>query len=190
MYQEIKNQDGQLTGIRRESDGACIPLAPGNKDYADYLQWVAEGNTPNPDPYYSLEAERQRKWLEVKTQRDNRKSGGVKVGSNWFHSDADSRIQWLGIKDTARDILMGGGSMSDTVPINASPLLWKTMSGSFIQVTVQTAFDVVQATKGLDAILFATAEMKRAAINASQTPESINTSSGWNQTYEESLQVI
>lgn len=190
MYQEIRNQDGLLVSISRLSDNASIPLDTGNRDYQEYLAWVEAGNTPTPADGYTLEAIRIQKWLEVKAQRDARKSGGVKVGNYWYHSDADSRIQWLGVKDTARDILAAGGSMADSVPINASPLLWKTMSGQFIQVTVQVAYDVVQATKGLDAILFATAEGKRYAINQSQSPELIDTSVGWNKTYEESLEVI
>jgi len=31
--------------IQRKSDGAGIPFAEGNKDYQEYLAWVAEGNT-------------------------------------------------------------------------------------------------------------------------------------------------
>jgi hypothetical protein len=35
------------TSILR-ADGACIPADPQNTDYAAYLAWVAEGNTPDP----------------------------------------------------------------------------------------------------------------------------------------------
>lgn len=34
--------------ILRLSDGAYIPVDPGNTDYEEYLAWVAEGNTPLP----------------------------------------------------------------------------------------------------------------------------------------------
>lgn len=44
----------QLMGgnmVRRVADGAVIPFADGNRDYRDYLAWVAQGNTPQPaDP--------------------------------------------------------------------------------------------------------------------------------------------
>ena len=36
------------TTIILRDDGAHIPADPMNRDYAEYLTWVAEGNTPAP----------------------------------------------------------------------------------------------------------------------------------------------
>ena len=43
--------------IIRIADGASIPADPANTDYANYLEWVADGNTATaadaiPDPTY------------------------------------------------------------------------------------------------------------------------------------------
>lgn len=45
MYKLTKH-----TSIIRLSDNANIPADPSNRDYADYLEWLAEGNTPEPVP--------------------------------------------------------------------------------------------------------------------------------------------
>ena len=34
--------------VERLSDNAFIPFDPQNRDYAEYLKWLAEGNTPLP----------------------------------------------------------------------------------------------------------------------------------------------
>ena len=44
MYKLIQNS----SSVFRNSDGACIPATLANTDYAAYLQWLSEGNTPEP----------------------------------------------------------------------------------------------------------------------------------------------
>lgn len=51
MYQQIPNdlRTGQPAPcIKRIADNAFIPFDPANTDYAEYLKWLAEGNTPLP----------------------------------------------------------------------------------------------------------------------------------------------
>ncbi len=48
MYQLSPQYKGQTLSVIRTTDGACIPFDPANTDYAEYLEWLAEGNEPLP----------------------------------------------------------------------------------------------------------------------------------------------
>lgn len=145
---------------------------------------VANGRVvvvPKPVPT-ALET-KAAKWENIKVMRDRRKAGGFKVGTLWFHSDADSRIQHLGLKDKARDLIAAGGVMTDNLSILGQPVRWKTIDGASANVTAQLAFDIVAAAGDLDARLFTVAETHRAAMEAAADPAAYDFSAGWPETF-------
>jgi hypothetical protein len=117
-----------------------------------------------------LEQAKLRRWDDIKAERDRCKSGGVKVGDKWFHSDDASRIQQIGLK-------MFGAS----VP----PVPWKTMDGSFVPMTQELAELIFQGVAASDQVIFAKAEEHRAAMLASADPATYDFSTGWPLTFGE-----
>jgi len=63
MYTQQLDENDNLAVIVRTSDGANIPTDESNSDYKEYLKWVTEGNTANPDPK-TLPPARRAKFLE------------------------------------------------------------------------------------------------------------------------------
>jgi len=49
MYKLFKSErTGEVVTVIRLEDIAYIPFDPANTDYQAYLQWLAEGNEPEP----------------------------------------------------------------------------------------------------------------------------------------------
>lgn len=88
----------------------------------------------------------------IKAERDRRRVAGCPVGAHVFHSDDSSRIQQIGL-------VMMGASMP-------AGIQWKTVGGSFVEMTPTLAGQVFAAQAARDMALFAAAEAHIAALDA------------------------
>lgn len=88
-----------------------------------------------------LEYKRLIKWEEIKKYRDDRlEHGGYPTPSGWFHSDALARDNYEDAnKPNTRAYLA-------YLEQQATPKMWKTMSGSWVALTV-TLLDTLLANK-------------------------------------------
>lgn len=169
-YTKRYTATGELGGLWRD-DNMFIPVSLDNTEYCEYLAWVEAGNTPIEDPDHTPEAIKERRWTDLKAERDRRKSGGVFAQGKWFHSDDASRIQQLAL------VLMGV-----TIPA----FQWKTMDGSFVTMSQSLASAIFAATATLDNDLFTVAEAKRVELFASSDPATYSFEGGWPEQYVES----
>lgn len=123
--------------------------------------------------------------LKIKAERDRREStGGVLIGGKWFHTDDKSLTKYLGLKDKARDVLLGGGTMASPLTAFGMQIQWTALGGSMAPMTAQLAFDLVAAVGNLQAALFYRASVHVAAVNASDDPENYNYKTGWPDVFE------
>jgi hypothetical protein len=86
-----------MQGIKRLSDGAFIPFDPANRDYQEYLEWLAEGNTPLPTPAPTTE----QLALEARVERNQ-----LLAASDWTQvADAPvDQAAWAVYRQELRDI--------------------------------------------------------------------------------------
>ncbi len=118
----------------------------------------------------NLEAQKAEIIRRIKQHRDQLiVSGGYKVGTKWYHSDTFSRSQQLGL------VILGAG-----IPAG---IKWKTMDGSFVDMTQQLATEIFTAAVTQDTLMFNYSEQLIADVKASADPSSISIYSGWPEVY-------
>ena len=164
---------------------ADLPIIPPGKR----ARWNGAGfnieDIPQPptEPTPTLDELKERAWDRIKVKRHSIKSGGVKVGTKWYHTDTESLIQHLGLLEKARAARAAGGTDVTRLQALGQDIKWKTMDGSFIYLTVKHAEDIFAAVADLDAAAFAAAETHRAAMEASADPAAYDFSGGWPATF-------
>lgn len=174
MVQRMNIKRGEETISLARRDGAWMYLGDwtdeNGKSWSnptlEFMQLRGFEVVPQPPPI--LADQQTQAWLNIKAERDQRKNGGVFVSGKWFHTDTESRIQWLGL------VIMGA-----SVP----PIQWKTMDGTFITISQSLVGTVFQAIAAGDSADFANAETHRAAMMLSATPETYDYSTGWRTVY-------
>lgn len=118
----------------------------------------------------SLAAAKAHIWEQIKSYRDNAvQNGGFFVSGKWFHSDTFSRSQHMALYVLGANIPTG--------------IQWKTMDGTFIEMTQALAAGVFNAGVASDAALFGYAETLKSQVDASGTPDAVNIYAGWPATF-------
>ena len=81
--------------IIRKSDNAIIPFDEDNKDYREYLEWVAEGNTAEAAEEYVIT------WDEIRATRDQ-----ILRDTDWTMTSGATvdQAQWSAYRQVIRDI--------------------------------------------------------------------------------------
>ena len=159
-------------------EGVVVNHALADAEFAASQGWIPAGDSRigdlwdgevfTPAPPAPLLARQAAVWERVKAERERRRTGGVKVGAHWFHSDDASRIQQLAL-----------AIMGQAVPA----VQWKTLTlaptAVFVTMTPALAQGIFQATAASDTAIFAAAEAHREAMEASTEPESYDFSGNW-----------
>lgn len=88
------------TTIVRLADNASIPADPANRDYAEYLEWLANGNTPQPAQ--TLGEIKAEKLVELKRLRDAAETANVTVNGKTFSASAEVQTGFKRLADRIR----------------------------------------------------------------------------------------
>lgn len=180
--------------------GTCTSFDPDDPELLAKLLAVGYAEYIPPPPYVPTMAERQAQvWEQIKAHREQRRAGGVYVQNHWYHSDSDSKLQFVELRTNADKVLAAGGTAETILQANIPgvglvDITWKPVE-SFVRVsmTAGLALAIVEAITVAEMINFNTADTHRLAMIAASNlltsdpgyiaPEVYDYSTGWTGSY-------
>ena len=120
-----------------------------------------------------LKAQQQEEmWARIKAKRTDNLRHGVYVKSvdKWFHTDDNSRTQYLALA---------------VMPKLPEKLAWKTMDNSFVNMTKTLLEELMTQMLMDEQADFANAERHKAAMEKVEHPLEYDYSDGWTANYEQ-----
>lgn len=157
-------------------------IAVSNDDYQQYCQHhkgdtrFIDGkfvfNDVPIDPKVIKKQQQAQIWEAIKQKRHTVTRGGVYVKSvgKWFHTDDNSRTQYLALQ---------------ILPELPADLMWKTMDNSFVKLTKPLLTELAMTILQAEQADFANAERHRVAMMEANNPFDYDFSSGWSDTYDQ-----
>lgn len=142
--------------------------------------WNSPGFSPPP---LSLADRQNNAWELIKQKRVDTQAGGVCIQGSWYQTDSISRVQYLVLKDNARDVISNGGNDSTVLFASGAAIVWKTSTGGYVPMTVGIVCAVVSAIADLDVAAFLVSENHKAAMLQVQDPENYDYSKNWPAVY-------
>ena len=135
--------------------------------------WDGEQWHIDPECAARLKAEQQAEvWERIKAKRaDNLRHGVyVKSAGKWFHTDDNSRTQYIALA---------------VMPRLPEKLVWKTMDNSFVNMTKALLGELMEQMLIDEQADFANAERHKAAMLKAEHPLEYDYSDGWTANFDE-----
>ena len=135
--------------------------------------WDGEQWSISPECAAQLKAEQQDEmWERIKDKRaDNLRHGVyVKSAGKWFHTDDNSRTQYIALA---------------VMPRLPEKLPWKTMDNSFVNMTKALLGELMEQMLIDEQADFANAERHKAAMEKAERPLKYDYSDGWTANFDE-----
>lgn len=147
-------------------------VLPRTEAWKAYTQWLAAGNSPDPQPPPSapetLQRRRQQHRDRVLRAADENATLGVSVGGNRYRLDADDRATLIGV--------LASVTSGNALPAGFG---WRDKTGTFQSLTLANLKNLIEKMTQRDIDRRKNLWALLDAIEAASEPEVIDPTAGW-----------